>query len=203
MVISYQDKPLPEPYTIYIKDFDFKRYMEYANEDIDCELLDGELTIHSPASLEHELIFKLILNLLDLYLQRTKLGIVLGSRFTMKLSETWAPEPDIMYISQKNEEKLKDTYMDGAANVVFEILSPATRKDDLKKKLPKYVECGVSEVWIIDPQEHKVIIHWKDENKEIQNGWAESKHINGFKLMIEWLWDARNLNIVEKLGDIC
>ena len=203
MVISYQDKPLPEPYTIYIHGFDFKRYMEYANEDIDCELLDGELTIHSPASSEHELIFKLILNLLDLYLQRTKLGIALGSRFTMKLSETWAPEPDIMYIGQNNEGKLKDTHMDGAANVVFEILSPATRKDDLNKKLPKYIECGVSEVWIIDPQEHKAIIHWKDGNKEINHGWAESKHIDGFKLMIEWLWDARNVNIVEKLEDIC
>lgn len=202
MVISYQDKPLPEPYTIYIKNFDFKRYMEYANEDIDCELLDGELTIHSPASLEHELIFKFILNLLDLFLQKKNAGIALGSRFTMKLTDTWAPEPDIMVIGPENEEKLKDTHMEGAANVVFEILSPATRDDDLKKKLPKYLEHGVSEVWIIDPEEKKVMMNWNDGKMQISQGWVESKYINGFTLMIEWLWDARNMNVVEMLDKI-
>ena len=202
MVISYQNKPLPEPYTIYIKDFDFKRYMEYANEDIDCELLDGELTIHSPASLEHELIFKLVLNLLDLYLQRKKLGIALGSRFTMKLSDTWAPEPDIIFVGPMKEAQLKKTHLEGAADVVFEILSPATRKDDLEKKLPKYINWGVSEVWIIDPEQKKVILNWKDEKEEISQGWVVSKYIGGFKLMIEWLWDARNVDVLDTLEEI-
>ncbi|MEX2728603.1 MAG: Uma2 family endonuclease, partial [Candidatus Sigynarchaeum springense] len=145
MVITYNNKPLPEPFTVYIPGFNFSRYMEYADEDIDCELIDGVLVIHSPASLEHELIFKFILNILDLYTQQNGLGIVVGSRFTMRLSDSLAPEPDIMFIERGMADRLKETYLDGPATVVFEILSPSNHEDDLTKKIPGYIKLGVKE----------------------------------------------------------
>lgn len=178
----------------------FKRYMDYAHEDINCELLDGVLIIHSPASLNHELIFKFMLTLLDLYTQEKDLGLVVVSRFTMRLSSKWAPEPDIMYIASNIKETLKETYLDGPATVVFEILSPSTRQDDLQKKLPKYLESGVKEVWIVDPSNKNVRLYWKKQDFETyeKQDWVVSRVIPGFCLKAEWLWQAKSLSVIEK-----
>lgn len=203
MVITYNNKPLPEPFTVYIPGFNFSRYMEYANEDIDCELIDGVLVIHSPASLEHELIFKFILNILDLYTQRNGLGIVVGSRFTMRLSESWAPEPDVMFIEKGNADRLGETFLDGPATAVFEILSPSNREDYLTKKIPGYVKMGVKEVWIIDPVEKHVTINSGTKRMVISDdAWAISSVINGFKIRANWLWNVEKISVLEKLGEI-
>ena len=180
MGILFHNKPLPEPYTIYIQNFNFDRYLDYAHEDIKCELIDGVLVIHSPASLEHELIFKFVLTYLELHVQERKLGLVVGSRFSMRLSSKWAPEPDIMFIASEWEKNLKDKYLDGPATVIFEILSPSTQEEDLYKKLPKYLESGVKEVWIINPREKNLIIHWEKENQKYhdEGDWAESRFIS-------------------------
>lgn len=204
MGITFHDKPIPEPYTIYVQNFDFERYLEYAHEDINCELLDGVLIIHSPASLEHELIFKFILTLLDLHVQENNLGISLGSRFTMKLSSKWAPEPDIMFIAEESKDNLKDTYLDGPASVIFEILSPSTREDDLGKKLPKYLESGVKEVWIIDPNQRKTSIFWNKNDSMDYKGeeWAISRIIKDFRIKIDWLWQTGAISVLEKLKEM-
>jgi Uma2 family endonuclease len=203
MVITYNNKALPEPFTVYIPGFDFERYMEYANEDIDCELIDGVLVIHSPASLEHELIFKFLLNILDLYSQREGLGTVVGSRFTMRLSDTWAPEPDVMFVAKDLLDHLHDTYLDGPATAVFEILSPSNRDDDLTKKIPGYIAQGVKETWVIDPAGKKITIHAGNEKRVItRQEWAISTVIPGFKLRANWLWNAREISVLEKLEEI-
>jgi Uma2 family endonuclease len=203
MVITYNNKPLPEPFTVFIHGFNFSRYMEYANEDIDCELIDGVLVIHSPASLEHELIFKFILNVLDLYTQQKGLGTVVGSRFTMRLSDSWAPEPDVMFIEKGIASRLGETYLDGPATAVFEILSPSNRRDDLTKKIPGYIKMGVKEAWAIDAVEKQVTVFSK--NKRIVasgDDWAISSAIDGFKIRVSWLWSVEKLSVLEKLGEI-
>lgn len=203
MGLVYQNKSLPEPYVIYVQNFDFTKYLEYANEDIDCELLNGVLVIHSPASLKHELIFKFLLNLLDLYCREKRLGLVIGSRFTMKLSDLWGPEPDIMFISQDQIHRLKDTYLDGPATVVFEILSPSTRNDDLNEKLPKFLESGIKEIWIIDPEDQTITLHTKDAVwKDTMADWVISNVIPGFKIMKNWIWNAENQSVLDAFHQI-
>ena len=188
-----------------IQNFNFRKFLEYANEDINCELINGVLIIHSPASLDHELIFKLLLNLLDLYLQKNGIpGLALGSRFTMRLSSKWAPEPDVMFIDHKQEKNLHETYLDGPASVVFEILSPSTRNIDLEKKLPKYLKSGVKEIWIIDPEDKSVRTFFEGDKHTFlnQNDWISSSYVKGFRVKSQWLWNARNVNFLDKLKEI-
>ncbi|MBD3341704.1 MAG: hypothetical protein GF353_21545 [Candidatus Lokiarchaeota archaeon] len=204
MSISFHNKPIPEPYTIYVRNFDFERYLEYAHEDINCELIHGVLIIHSPVSLENEIIFKFMLTLLDLYVHKKKLGLVVGSRFTMNLSSKWAPESDIMFIASDSESTLKETYLDGPATVVIEILSPSTQKDDLNKKLPKYLKSGVKEVWIVDPMKKNFTTHWSKDQSRIykESEWTKSKIIPEFRLKVNWLWKAKSISVLEKLKEL-
>ena len=195
--------PLIEPYTIYVPDITFEQLLEFSNEDISCELINGVLIIHSPASYIHESIFSFLMAILKIFGKKYELGIPIGSRFVMKLSEKWAPEPDILFLTPKDQENLKETYLEGPASVVFEILSKSNNDKDLNEKLPKYLEKGVKEVWIIDPENKIVDIHWKNETESATgDNWIASRIIQNFKIKVSWLWDSQKLDILKILDDI-
>lgn len=203
MVLTLDNKPLLEPYTIMIPEISFDRFLEFANEDISCELLDGVLIIHSPASFEHESIFKFLLILLELYSNKKSLGTPIGSHFVMKLSRKWVPEPDIIFLTPEDQKMLTDTYLDGPASVVFEILSNSNRLNDLEKKLPKYLEAGVKEVWIIDPKEKHISIHTSKNVKTFRDDqWAKSEIITGFRVKNTWLWSHPMILVETALREI-
>ena len=167
--VTIQDeKTIDGSYIIFQHNITENEFWEFANEDIKCELLNGVLTIHSPASTEHEDIFSYLTTIIRLYLDHTVSGKVFGSRLVMKLSASWSPEPDIMIISKKNYHRIEDTKINGPADIIFEILSPSTRETDLIKKLPEYLKNGVKEVWIIDPENKSITVHYS-ESKLIFN----------------------------------
>jgi Uma2 family endonuclease len=204
LVITLDNKPLSEPYLVHIWGKSFEQFLEFANEDISCELLNGVLIIHSPASFQHESIFKFLITILELYSSKKDIGTPLGSRFVMKLSNEWALEPDILFITNEMKKNIKTTYLDGPAEVVFEILSRSTRIDNLTQKLPQYLKSGVKEVWIIDPEEKLITIHWAKSNKKfIDDQWAESKFIKGFKIKSKWLWDSPiSISVTDALTEL-
>lgn len=49
-------------------------------------------------------------------------------------------------------------YLDGAPDLVIEIASPSTRKNDMGIKMEKYRKAGVREYWIVDYEKRKVIV---------------------------------------------
>ena len=202
-ILTINNKPLIEPYSIYIPEKSFENLLKYANEDISCELLDGVLVIHSPASFKHESIFKFLLTLLEIYGTKKKIGTPFGSRFMMKLSDKWAPEPDIMFLTPDDQINLQENYLLGPASVVFEILSKTTRIDDLEKKLPNFLKFGVKEVWIIDPEEQKVEIHWPTAKSTFSDDtWVTSKIITNFKIKMSWLWEPDKKSVLEAFNEI-
>ena len=68
---------------------------------------------------------------------------------------------------EKINDEIKESRIEGAADLVIEILSKSTKKLDLTEKLPKYLKAGVKEVWIIDPKSRTISIHHKDSFKEL------------------------------------
>lgn len=65
--------------------------------------------------------------------------------------------PDIFIVCDKN--KLNEEGLDGAPDMVVEVLSPSTRKKDMTIKLKKYNEAGVREYWIVDPKKKRVLVY--------------------------------------------
>ncbi len=196
------------PYKIHLKgeflvmkpNVSEEEFWEISNEDSNYELLDGVLYIHSPANTEYEEIFKYLLALLKIYFEIHQGGKVFGSRLVMRLSKDWNPEPDLMVISEENFEKIKETKIEGPADLVIEILSYATREIDLKKKVPKYLEAGVKEIWIVDPKDKKFTQKVFHENKLKEETWKfEKKSKEGDKIISKilpkidfnpnWIWE--------------
>jgi Uma2 family endonuclease len=125
------------------------------------EYIDGEVFLLSSPGMKHQIIhsnlYKSLLNWFD-----GKKCRVFSAPFDVTLSteETEGKnvvQPDLLvscdYNAQRNE---RDRYT-GVPALAVEILSPQTRSRDHVRKLDVYMVGGVSEYWVIDPKEMKVV----------------------------------------------
>ncbi len=58
-----------------------------------------------------------------------------------------------MFISKERIGIIEETRINGAPDLVVEVLSPATIRRDRGKKSRRYLQSGVREYWLADPRE--------------------------------------------------
>ena len=199
-----EEKLLEGEYIIFQHDVSEEVFWEYVNEDSNCELIEGVLVIHSPASEEHEDIFGYLYTILRYYLEKSQSGKIYGSRFVMKLSNKWNPEPDIFIIKPENYSKIKTNYYEGPADLVIEIISKSTRELDLTKKLPEFLKSGVKEVWIIDPDNKEITVYSKDKQSKYSDfkssSIVKSSVLPELQFQVNWLWSREKFPITSILS---
>jgi Uma2 family endonuclease len=66
-------------------------------------------------------------------------------------------QPDLMVICDTN--KLYDSGVKGAPDLVVEIISPSTAKRDIKTKFELYQRHGVKEYWILYPNDRTMLVY--------------------------------------------
>jgi len=102
----------------------YEDFLAWCDEDTWAEWVDGDIIMVSPASTRHQLISLFLASLLGPYVGSRNLGQVLTAPFQMKLDKTRSGrEPDLLYIASAHLNRLKDTYLDGPADMVIEIIS--------------------------------------------------------------------------------
>ena len=69
-------------------------------------------------------------------------------------------EPDILFVREARAGILSERGVEGAPDLVVEVLSPFTRGRDRSVELERYRHFGVAEYWIIDPDRRTVEL-WK------------------------------------------
>ncbi len=204
MTLMVGNKSITKEYIVHVRGVTFEEFLEFANEDISCELLNGVLVIHSPASYKHQTIVRFLLTLLDQIGLQQKIGRALGAPFIVKLDPNWAPEPDIIFYRSSKKGSIKDTFFDGTPDIVIEILSPSNRDDDLNTKLPKYLALGIPEVWIIDPEDSTLTIHQTGQDPVIfskPESLVGSKIFPEIQFRLNWLWDE-DMNPIDALKQL-
>lgn len=68
-------------------------------------------------------------------------------------------EPDLLIVCDK--QKYNDSgYVVGAPDMVMEVISPSTRSKDRVLKLNKYMDNGVREYWIVDPELKEIHVYY-------------------------------------------
>ncbi|MDZ7363441.1 MAG: Uma2 family endonuclease [candidate division KSB1 bacterium] len=171
----------------------FDEFCSLVREDQKADLIDGVIYMASPAALEHEDEFGFIFMVVRGYVRRKGLGVVLGSRAAMKLSDEDAPEPDLMFISKAKLAKAAGKAVLGTADLVIEIISPGSRRLDLVEKSELYAKFGVLEYWAIDP--YRQLAHFWKNNAGIWEdlpvdamGIFRSSILPGFWLRVDWLF---------------
>jgi Uma2 family endonuclease len=78
---------------------------------------------------------------------------------------TTVVQPDIIVVC--DEEKLKNNRcIDGAPDLIVEILSPDNTRTETKYKLDLYEENGVLEYWVVYPEYTQIHVFLLDENEK-------------------------------------
>jgi Uma2 family endonuclease len=74
----------------------------------------------------------------------------LVSPIDVVLADHSVVQPDVIYVRAARSSIIRDR-VEGAPDLVVEVLSPGTARRDLGEKLRLYAEAGVAEYWIVDP----------------------------------------------------
>ncbi|MDO4617053.1 MAG: Uma2 family endonuclease [Lachnospiraceae bacterium] len=72
-------------------------------------------------------------------------------------------EPDVIIMCDPDQITARNLV--GAPDFVLEVLSPSTRKRDLKIKLSKYEQAGVREYWVVDPYQRVVLFYFFESSE--------------------------------------
>lgn len=120
------------------------------------ELIDGQLYLMSSPTILHQEIVGAIYVQLHSYLMGKKCKVFL-SPLDVCLSGVRNPkkeynvlEPDVMVVC--DESKISDKGIEGAPDLIIEVLSPSSRKHDTFVKFNLYQYYGVKEYWIVDAE---------------------------------------------------
>jgi Uma2 family endonuclease len=86
----------------------------------------------------------------------------------VKLSDFDVVQPDILAVCDPT--KITPSHIEGAPDLVVEVLSPSTSTKDLREKKALYQRAGVREYLIIDPLEHYALLFRLGENGQFDQG---------------------------------
>lgn len=165
-----------------------------SEEYVWAEWVDGEVIQLSPASKRHQLLVNFLAALLQHFVEANRLGLIISAPFQMKTGvDLPGREPDILFIASDHLERLKDTYLAGAADVVVEVISPESLTRDRGDKFYEYEKGGVEEYWVIDPIRRLAEFYRLDNGvyrlAPVDNdGIYRSVKMAGLWLRVEWLW---------------
>jgi len=173
----------------------YEEFLAWADEDTLAEWVDGEVVMYSPASEPHQRIAGFLLTVMRVFVEQRGLGRVVNAPFQMKLQRS-GREPDLLFVAKEHLERLKETYVEGPADLAVEIVSPESAGRDRGDKFYEYEAGGVSEYWLIDPQTERAEFYQLTAGGRYQQvlpdaeGTYRSKVLPGLWLRVEWLWQG-------------
>ena len=131
-------------------------WLEFPDDGRLYEIIEGELFVAPPPSIEHQRISRELGYRLMQYLRATGAGEVLSAPVGLRLHDQIIVEPDLLVVLAANAGRVGEQAVDGPADLVVEILSPGTAGRDLGAKRAAYEASGVSEYWVVDPERQRV-----------------------------------------------
>jgi len=128
------------------------------------ELIDGVIYDMATPSPIHQKLAMELSRPIEEYIRKKKGNcIVFGAPVDTRIlkDNKTMVQPDVMVVCDRN--KLTHHGVEGAPDLIVEILSPSTKRKDMTVKLSKYIEAGVREYWLVDPEKKKVLVYLSEE----------------------------------------
>ncbi len=121
------------------------------------EVIEGELLMSPAPSTNHQDISANLEFAMMNFVREKKLGKILHAPTDVRLGELASPvQPDILFIRQERLNIIKKDWVEGAPDLIVEILSPSNWIDDRRTKYRVYAQAGVREYWIVDPDKRQI-----------------------------------------------
>ncbi|APC09542.1 Uma2 family endonuclease [Neomoorella thermoacetica] len=142
MEIAATDDKQKYTYDDYIRLDDDNRY----------EVVEGELLLTPSPGFKHQDVVRKLAGLLSAWIEGQNLGVVITAPFDVVLARDTVLQPDIVYLARENYHRLTNACLQGAPDLVIEVISPSTIRRDRIRKSRLYLKHGVKEYWLVDPE---------------------------------------------------
>jgi Uma2 family endonuclease len=125
-----------------------------------CELIGGRIVPMTPTGDEHGTIEFNLGSELRTFVRQHRLGWIMGGEVGIYIRR-WPDTvrgADIVFVPLQRLSKPSKGFLDVAPDLVVEIMSPDDRWQTIREKLTDYFSIGVARVWIVEPQNRKVLV---------------------------------------------
>jgi Uma2 family endonuclease len=122
------------------------------------EIFDGEHYVTAAPFVRHQRVSSRLHSSLEPWVFERDLGVVLAAPVDVLLSPHDIAQPDLLFISKERRGLLTEANVQGAPDLVVEILSGSTRGRDERLKHERYERFGVQEYWLVDPERGSIRI---------------------------------------------
>ena len=148
-------------------------------EDKRYEILDGDLYVVAAPNTKHQRVSRRLEVALIQHVEDRGLGEILHAPYDVILSEENVVQPDILFVRNERAGIIGEMNLQGAPDIVIEILSPGTRRKDLEVKKKIYAGFGVPEYWIVDPDAATVeVLVWSELGYGTHGVYGKSDHLS-------------------------
>jgi Uma2 family endonuclease len=136
----------------------YEDYAAIPNDGRRHEIIDGEHYVNPAPNLRHQTLSMRLTIAVGSFVEQHALGQTFHPRIDVVLSEHVVVEPDFVFVSNARAHILESLNIQGAPDLVVEILSSNPEYDE-RVKYQIYEMHGVREYWIVDPAEEIVKIY--------------------------------------------
>jgi Uma2 family endonuclease len=126
------------------------------------EVIAGELYVTPSPRFAHQEVSMRLSELIGPFVRRNRLGRFLAA-FDVLFGEGDYLEPDFVFLRRGRTDLARSRGVEGAPDLVIEILSDSTAVRDRGIKRARYEHFGVAEYWIIDADARQIEIHHPGE----------------------------------------
>jgi Uma2 family endonuclease len=167
------------------------------------ELINGELFELTGPTTKHQWTSGGFYNRLNRFVLQNELGLVFYAPLDVYFTPHNVVQPDVVYVSRERASIIRAQKIEGAPDLLMEVLSPSNRRHDTITKAAIYAAFGVREYWLADPESESILVQTVSDGifvpVDSTDGIARSIILPGFEVipaevfaMPAW---ARNLGL--------
>jgi Uma2 family endonuclease len=157
------EAPMSDPLRVENEDthFTYTDYLSWEGPER-YQIIDGEAFMMASPTVEHQAISGEVYRQLANFLAGKPCRVFaapLDVRLFPEedLSDDTVVQPDILVVC--DSAKLGKGSVNGPPDLVMEIMSPSNSQKEMFLKFEKYLNAGVREYWVLEPEEKKVQVH--------------------------------------------
>jgi len=137
-------------------------YAEFArlpNDGNRYEIIDGELHVTPAPRPIHQVVAMRLSGRVWAFVDERNLGEVYPAPTDVFLSESHYVQPDLVFVRHERMDIVTERGIEGAPDLIVEVVSPSTALRDRGVKRERYAELGVPLYWVVDADLRQIEVY--------------------------------------------
>jgi Uma2 family endonuclease len=194
---TWQPRPLPQEraWPPPQGEWTYEDYLRLPEDGYCYQVIEGVLHMTAAPTIKHQDAARNLLVALHLFVREHRRGRVYDAPVDVQLSEQTVVQPDIIFIARERVGIIKESHVEGAPDLIVEILCPTNWVIDRRDKFAVYEAAGVGEYWIVDPDAKTVKVYSLRQDRyalveRYEPGQTvQSERLTGFEISVDALFE--------------